>query len=340
MILHSKPFVGSKELNYVSEAIRSHNLTNGTFKERFLTALCNYLGVNEIHYTDSGTDALIFLLKALNIKENDEIILPTYVCEGVFLAVLEAGYKPVLCDIGENWNTTAEKIKEKISPNTGAIIMVYIFGLEGDIENILALGYPVIEDVCQSFGLKIKGKVAGTFGIASFCSFGSIKCLTTGGTGGCIFSTRDDVNQKLKDLANERAALPILTEINAAYGLAQIENYEYFLSKRIDIANQYNEVFSEIPDVQKTSINMGMNYRFITKVATEPDRLINEFAGYGISLRKGVDQLLHKRFNIRGNFSNSEETFNSTISWPIYPELTQEELNYIFTVVKARFKNA
>lgn len=340
MIPHSKPFVGYKELEFVNQAMHSQILINGGFKEKFLESISNYLGVSEVYYSQSGTDALIFLLKALNLKEHAEIILPTYVCEGVYYGVLEAGYIPVLCDIGESWNTTADKIKEKISDKTGAIIMVYIFGLIGDIDEILTLGYPVIEDVCQSFGLKINGRIAGTLGTAAFCSFGAIKCLTAGGVGGCAFSSRKDINQKMKNLEKISFVRSELSEMNAAYGLAQIENYEYFLLRRAEIASQYNGVFSDIKHVKQLSFNMGINYRFVTKVSCDPEIIMKEISNYGITLRKGVDQLLHKKFGIEGDYSNSEEAYKSTVSWPIYPALDQEEVEYIITVIKKIFKNA
>ncbi len=336
MIAHSKPFVSDLELNYVQSAIRTGHLVNGSFTKDFLSSLATFLQVEEVFYEETGTKALILALKALELREGAEIILPTYVCEDVFHGVQEAGFKPVLCDIGDRWVSTTEKVKEKINSKTGAIIVVYIFGITLEIQELTRLGIPVIEDVCQGLGLQIDNKMAGTFGDVAFSSFGAIKCITAGGVGGCVFSAKTDVANKLKDLKIKRSS--ILTEMQAAFGLAQIEGYDLMLTKRREIAMRYHDIFNKMQGVLCTSFAQGMNYRFVTKIMCKPEKLIKKFEEDNICLRRGVDQLLHIKFGIEGDFINSEQTFNTTVSWPIYPALTNDELDYILSVIPYKVK--
>ncbi len=318
----------------MTESLASPIITDGFYAKEFSTTIKSYLQNEHFFFTSSGAEALSVILKAMGIKPDDEIILPSYVCDSVYYAVENSGAKPILVDINENWVVDPEEIESKITSKTKAIIVVYTFGIACDIKSILKLGVPVIEDICQAMGLEIDEKKAGSFGIASFISFKAIKCVTLAGEGGGILTNNNELASSIQNLAGRNVFNDKVTEVNASFGYSQLKQYHSFLSKRKKIADKYLNLFIGSNTIIKTSFGLGMNYRFVVQTTLNVENTMQAFAAEGISLRKGVDSLLHKTFNISGNFKGTENAFNSTLSFPIYPSLTDSEFEQIKTAIK------
>ena len=338
-ISHSKPFIGEREREYTKRVLGSSTITGGDFSKRFENELRNYFDSKYFFFTHSGTEALYIILKSLGIGSGDQVILPSYVCEAVFYAVLNSGSSPVLVDLeNDSWVVSYDEIKKKITTKTKAIIVVYTFGIQCDIESIINLGIPVVEDICQSFGLNINGKKAGTFGIASFTSFHAIKCLTTGGEGGGIITSDNEMAEKIIWMKGNYLFNARITELQAAFGLAQMEQYNDFLARRQTYASAYRDLLSLSSKVKKTSFGMGVNYRFVVTIETDVDDMLLFFRHHGVHLRMGMDNILHKQFSIQGFFPNTEKMYSSTLSFPIYPALKEEEFSRILQVCSFIFK--
>lgn len=337
IIPHSKPFFGKPEAQRVEESLTSPIITDGIFKTRFSDGLKSFMGVSQFYFSNSGTESLFIILKALNIQPGDEVILPSYVCESVYYAILNAGAIPILVNVNEDWVTSPEEIAGKITNKTKAIVVVYTFGVICEIEKIISLGIPVIEDICQSLGLSINGKQAGSFGVASFISFKAIKCITTGGEGGGFFLNDESLVANVNKLNKNYWFSGKITELQAAFGTSQLEQYNSFLEERKQIARQYEELFVTSDKVTKTSYGLGMNYRFVVQSKLDVEDTMKRFLECGIHLRRGVDALLHKVFNHSGDFSVTESVFNKTISFPIYPGLTREDFLSISETIKKTF---
>ncbi len=163
-----------------------------------------------------GRVALYAILSALGISENDEVILPGYTCVMVVNPIKYLGAKPVYVDIEpDTFNMNVKLLEEKITPNTKIIIAQHTYGYVCDMDMIMQIadrkGITVIEDCCLSFGSKYKGKLAGTFGKASYFSFQWNKPFTTG-LGGMALINDMSLVEAIESICNDQMCMPSIKE--------------------------------------------------------------------------------------------------------------------------------
>ncbi|AKB38023.1 Putative aminotransferase, DegT family [Methanosarcina siciliae C2J] len=151
LILHNKPTIGDEEIKSVVESMSNLELTVGTKIKEFESDFSRYLGRSSVAVS-SGTSALHLALIALGISENDEVILPSYTCVTVPFPILYQKAKPILTDINDDFNISAEDIKTKITDKTKAVIVPHMFGYPADMDEIRELCIEndlyLIEDCC------------------------------------------------------------------------------------------------------------------------------------------------------------------------------------------------
>jgi UDP-4-amino-4-deoxy-L-arabinose-oxoglutarate aminotransferase len=312
------------------------NLAKGKAAHDFELALISYLGVLGGVLTNTGSQAQMAILLALGVKKGDEVILPTYVCRSVFDAVIAVEATPILCDISTNWLMSYESIVPCVTEKTKAIILVHIFGFDAWDDKIAELGIPIVEDFCQAFGLISKRKNRRE-GIASFYSFHATKCLTTGEGG--FAATRDEsVLFELRKLVQKGILKTRFSDLQASLGLSQLKQYSSFMRRREFIANRYltkieNKYISS--DLER-NIASSVYFRFPLSME---GIVIPNFVTYmrlnNISVRKGVDTLLHHEVKnyLNGKLYCSETVFEKTICLPIYPSLTDIEVEKVIEKV-------
>lgn len=336
MISHSKPFLESSDFDAIRQVMETGMIEEGEMAEQFENEFSKYLGLKGGVVTSSGAAAIYLALKTLDVKKNDEVILPSYVCRSVMDAVIWAGGTPVLCDIGEDWNMNIDTLKPHISEKTKAIIVVHTFGIAADVSPICDLDIPIIEDICQAFGAKINGQYVGTFGDFAICSFGATKLLTTGG-GGMLLSKDGAMFDKIRDIKYNQMLFQKdrymfrLNDIQAALGLSQLSKYDWMLKRRQEIADQYFSAFEDLLiELPHNIRDKSIFFRFPILSDRDFGELQKEFATIGIAVRRGVDDALHRHANLnQKEFQNTEKIFNSTLSIPIYPALKQDEIKHI-----------
>jgi len=319
--------------------LQSGFISKGSKVAEFEENFSAYIGAKISFTTSSGTSALALALKALSIKKGDEVILPTYVCHEVLQAVYMVGADPVLCDIGEEWNMTLETVQHHVSTRTKAIVLVHIFGIPAETESFKALNVPIIEDACQAIGAKRNGKKAGAMGPIGIFSFNAIKCFTTG-EGGAV-SCNDEEMSSLIDRLVENASVPsIMTDIQAALGISQLNRYKKMLGIRKELAKNYLHELSDLNLVLPTEIfDKSIFFRFpVRLVNMDFDVIRNKFERKGIHVRRGVDALLHRNMKLPDEeFPNASQLFNETLSLPIYPALSITEQDSIIQTAKEIF---
>lgn len=158
----------------------------------------------------SGREAFFLLLKALNIRKNDEILVQAFTCSAAVNPIIWAGAKPVYVDIDETYNMNPEDIHGKINKKTKAIILQHTFGVPADIKNIKLIAEKhnllLIEDCAVSLGAKVDNKIVGTFGDATFLSFGRDKVISSV-WGGAVL-TKDKRLAKKVDRLHKDLKLP------------------------------------------------------------------------------------------------------------------------------------
>lgn len=171
--------------------------------QHFEKALAEYIGKRYCYAVGSGKTGFYILLKSLSdITGKKEIIMPAYTDAGLVAVIKKAGLEVVLCDISlDNFNIDSEKVSSYITDNTLCILAVHMFGIPCNIEKIMQIGrkykIPVIEDCAQAMGSKVGGKSVGSFGDASFFSFGRGKNMPTY-TGGAILTDNTELAEKIQ----------------------------------------------------------------------------------------------------------------------------------------------
>jgi perosamine synthetase len=261
----AEPWLDAEEVEQVLKAIKSGWIAKGEQLLQFEKGFAQYLGVKEAVAVSSGTAALEVALRALNPKGN-EILTSAASCVATANAILHAGYKPVFVDIDPiTYNLDPKQIKTRLSPQTGAMIPVHLYGHPCDMDPIMAIsretGIPVVEDCGQSLGAKYKGQFTGTFGKAACFSLYANKTITTG-EGGIIATNDKELAERARLIRNqgqhpEKPFYHILfgynfkmTNIQAAIGLGQLKKLNRAIERRRENAATLASLLSDIPEIQ------------------------------------------------------------------------------------------
>ena len=262
----AEPNIGKKELEYVTDCVKSGWISSiGPKVREFEEKFANWCGCKYGVSTTSGTTSLHLAVAALDIKNGDEVIIPTFTMVATCNAVLYQGGRPILVDATpDTWCMNTDKIQEKITPKTKAIIPVHIYGHSCDIDAIweLAEDYNlyVIEDAAEAIGTGYKGAKAGCIGDVGCFSFYANKLITCG-EGGMLITHDEDIAKKARILMNHGFSPPPqphflhnyvgfnfrMTSLQAAVGLAQMERIDDFLETKRRNAGLYTSMLKDIP---------------------------------------------------------------------------------------------
>lgn len=274
--LHEPKFPGN-EKKYINKCIDSTFVsTVGEFVNEFENKISEYTGSRYTVVTVNGTEALHLSLLLAGVSVNDEVITQPVTFVATANAISYTGGKPVFVDVDRNTlSISPEKLEEFIKENyelrdkecvnirTGnflkACVPVHIFGHPAKIDDIINIcnkyNVKVIEDSAESLGSLYKNKHTGTFGYLGILSFNGNKIITTGG-GGAILTDNEDIAKQAKHLTtqakvshpweyyhNETGYNYRMPNINAALGLAQLEQIEEFVNLKRQLAKKYSEFF-------------------------------------------------------------------------------------------------
>jgi dTDP-4-amino-4,6-dideoxygalactose transaminase len=324
LIAHSGPWITDADTAAVERVLRSRMLAQGGVARELEQRLAGWVGMRDGVAVGSGSAALTLAVMALGPCAGKEVIVPTYVCRSVREAVLSAGAQPVLCDSGPRWVIEAAAVKRLITPQTLCVIVPHLYGVFADVAAIRALGVPVIEDCAQA--LAAEGERRSVADIAMF-SLHPTKCVT-GGEGGCAVASDPALVERMRRLrdgaADGSAARLIspLSDIAAALALSQLSRYGEFLERRRAIAARYD---AALPGAKRPA--SGMHFRYVVSVAGGLEKVAAQFAEHGVAVRKGVDELMHRLAGLPdAQFPVAVRHFETSVSLPLYPALTEEEI--------------
>jgi dTDP-4-amino-4,6-dideoxygalactose transaminase len=252
MIPIAKPYLGQEEVNAVREVLESGMIASGPRVDEFEKRFAEFANTRYAIAVTSGTVALHLALLSLDIKEGDEVIVPSFSFIASANSVLFCNAKPVFCDVdSKTFNIDVTKIKDLITENTKAIMPVHLYGQPADIDPIKEIAeahdIKIIGDACQAHGAKYKGKMVGSFGDVECFSFYPTKNMTTG-EGGMLTTDSSDIAEKAISIRNhgrqktkwgyEHGMIGYnyrMTDISAAIGLEQLKRLPDFIKKRQDI---------------------------------------------------------------------------------------------------------
>lgn len=341
IIAHSRPSLGSQDAQALTAVARSGQLAQGARVADFERGIAAYLGVRGGVAVGSGTVALELALLTLGIGRRDQVILPSYVCAAPWLATVRVGAEPRIVDVEpQTYAIDPAKAAKAISPRTRAIIVPHPFGLPADLSKLEALGVPLVEDCAQTLGATEGGRLVGSVGKATVCSFYATKLLCTG-EGGMLLSNDPVILEKARALRDydEKPTLEAaawnrkMTDLQAALGVSQLTQLRTFLERRAAIAAQYHDALNQtglgLPVVPPGRTHIF--YRYIVRLpaanrSTRPlEALLTRLEHRGVQCRRPVFRPVHRYLGLTG-YSNSEEAFETALSVPIYPSLTDEEV--------------
>jgi dTDP-4-amino-4,6-dideoxygalactose transaminase len=203
----SKPDIGKKEIKSVIKVLKSGNLVDGYFQSKSENLIKKILNVRYVALTQSCTSALEAASIIIGLKNNDEVLLPSFTFSSTANAIVMRGAKPVFVDVDKkNLNIDIEDLKKKITKKTKAIFLVHYAGLCTQMEEILKLkkkyNLYVIEDAAHAFLSKYKGKYLGTFGDISTFSFHATKNFVGAQGGALVINNRKLI--KLSDIVLDK----------------------------------------------------------------------------------------------------------------------------------------
>mgnify|MGYP001424604587 FL=1 len=344
IIPHSRPAIDQEDLRAAAEVLRSGQIAQGPWVERFERDMAAFCGLQGGVAVSSGTAALELALRALRIGAGDEVIMPSYVCPAPWLATQRVGAEARLVDIDLNtFNIDPIAACQATTTKTRAIIVPHLFGLPADLTALEQIGVPLIEDCAQTLGVRDQGRPVGTIGRLTVCSFYATKLLCAG-EGGMVLSNEAALLERVRSLRAYDGAATLdpssfnlkLTDLQAALGLSQLGRFSSFHERRSVLAEAYREALSSTAAVCP-SVPTGRThgyYRFVIRLPhlrNEPDGLIgliSRLEQQGIHCRMPVFRPLHRYLDQAG-FPNSDEADRTALSIPLYPDLTDDEVRQI-----------
>ncbi|MDC2995141.1 DegT/DnrJ/EryC1/StrS family aminotransferase [Prochlorococcus sp. AH-736-F09] len=347
-------------LKKIKEVVIRNDFTLGEVVDEVESLIAKEAGTKYAIGVGSGTDAIFLSLKALGIKEGDEVITTTYTFYATIGAIVTAGAKPVLCDCDENFNIDPNRIEEKITAKTKAIIPVHWAGRPCEMHRInsIAKKYSlfVIEDACHALQAELDNKRCGSLGDIGCFSFHPLKNLNVWGDGGIVTTNNKSISDKLKLIRNhglvdrntcmEFSYNSRLDTIQAVVAKHLIENnLETITKKRIENAHYFDSLLSKIPQIKTLERKKFYKEVFHLYVFTVERR--EELALF--LQKKEIDAKIHypipmhlqpaaKKYNFNNkDFPIAQKLAQQTISLPVHEFITTEQIEFVVNTIKDFF---
>jgi perosamine synthetase len=267
MIPVNEPLLGAREKELLAECIETGWISSdGPFVGEFEKQFSSYVGTDWGIAVCNGTAALETALYAAGIGEGDEVIMPSFTIISCALAAIRLGARPVLVDVEpETWNMNVEQIESRITSKTRAIMAVHIYGHPVDMDPLLEIarkfGLLVVEDAAEVHGAEYKGRRCGSLGHVSAFSFYANKIITTG-EGGMVLTSDKKMAERARSYRNlcfqpqkrffhtELGYNFRMTNLQAALGVAQMEQIDEFISIKRRLGEYYRGQLSALNGIK------------------------------------------------------------------------------------------
>lgn len=361
--------LGKREAEALAGVLEGLFLTTGPKTKELEEKLAAYFGVKHALGMTSATTALFLALKALGVGPGDEVITTPMTFIASSNVVLHCGAKPVFVDVEpDTGNIDVAKIAAAITPRTKAIMPVHLYGLMADMRAIAKLAAErklhVVEDCAHAFESERDGVKPGQLSDAAAFSFYATKNVTTG-EGGALVMRDDALFEKLRLLRlhgmsasahdrytgtyrhwdmTELGYKANMGDLQAALLLCQLPDVDAKNARRVAIAKKYDELFAGAPGLSHPVSRPGARHaHHLYTVWVPPERrdeILHRLqqAGIGVAVNFRAVHLLtyyREKFGFeRGMFPNAERIGDSTISLPMYPTLSDEDVAYVASTLK------
>lgn len=350
------PVLDGNEAAYVADCIATEWISSaGSYIGRFESAFADLVGVRHAASCSNGTSALHLALTVLGVQPGDDVLMPTLTYVATANAVRYCGASPVFVDsTPDTMNLDPEELERRITPRTRGIVAVHLYGHPADMHPIRAFARDhdlfVVEDAAEAHGARYRGEMCGSLGdLATFSFFGN-KIISTG-EGGMVTGDDETLDSAVRLYRGQgmqpdrRYWFPVvgynyrMTNIQAAIGLAQLENFKVHLTLRWEVARWYDELLGDLePFLQLPVEHPWANHAFwmytavlTDAVAMERDELIERLSEDGIETRPVFHPMhtLPPYRDPQAAFPVAERLAARGISLPTHGRLTKDDAAYV-----------
>ena len=367
-IPYGRQWIDEEDIKAVVEVLRGDWITQGPKIDEFERKIAEYVGVKYAVAFNSGTSALHAAMFAAGVKEGDEVITTPISFVATSNSVLYMGAKPVFVDIDmDTYCIDIDKIESMITEKTKVILPVDFAGYPIDMKRVkkIASEYDliVVEDAAHALGAKRYGKMVGQEADMTMFSFHPVKHITTG-EGGIVVTNDEKFYEKLRifrthGITKDEKMLTRndgpwyyemhhlgynyrITDFQCALGISQLRKLESFIKRRNEIARIYDEAFKDHPFITippKPSYENSRHAYHIYPILL--DGRIDKKKVFVELRRRGILCQVHyipihlqpyyrRRFNYgEGDFKNAEEYYKREITIPLYPKMSEDDVNYV-----------
>lgn len=368
------PVIGEEEIQAVVETLRSGWLTTGPRTKQFEQQFAERIGVRHALAVNSATSALHLALEAVGVGPGDEVIVPTLTFASTAEVVVHLGARPVLADcLPDTLNIDPEKIEEKITSRTKAVVPVHYGGQPCEMDRILEIANErklrVIEDAAHALPARYHGRAIGTIGDVTCFSFYANKTITTG-EGGMIATDNDDLADRMRIMSLHGISRDAwkrfsaegswyyevlapgykfnMTDIAASLGVHQLARCDQFWDLRRERVEWYMTGLADVLEVALPSVIPDVEHAwhlFVIQLATERLRIDrNEFikrlnaAGIGTSVHY-TPLHMHPYYRDKwgyqpGDLPVAQSVYNRIISLPLHPRLSRADTDFVIDTVR------
>lgn len=375
----NKEYYTGKEKEYINDVLenRNHTRGDGYYTKKVTDLLENRLSVYKIFMTTSGTHALEMSISLLEIKEGDEVIMPSYTFPSTANAVLKNKGRPVFAEIKpDTLNIDPDDIINKITKKTKAIMPIHYAGISADMDKIkeIAKKYNlyIIEDAAQAVNAKYKGNYLGTLGDLGCFSFHSTKNYISG-EGGALL-----INQENENLVKKASILREKGTNRYSFLKGEVDRYTWveqgssylpsdllmaFLYAQLKKMDEIKYMRKSIYEIYQNKLGVLNNYDFINSIIKIPNSRESNYNSFYIIFNhhkirdkviellkeKGIEATFHyiplhisemgKKLGYqKGDFPLTEKIANNILRLPLFTQMTTREVNYVIKNIKEIFK--
>lgn len=360
-----RPYFDSDEIKEIQKVLESGWVSQGPEAKLFEERVAEYLGIKRAIAVTNCTAALHLALLCLGISKGDEVLVADYTFPATAHAVLYCGAKPVFVDVNpRTYNMDPEKIEEKITERTRAIIPVHTFGQPAEMDRIVLVaqkhGLKLVEDAACAMGAKYQGRHAGTIGDLGCFSFHARKGITTG-EGGLIATDDEAYAKKARYLStfgmtaawdrekSDRLIIPEfndtgynykMSDITAAVGVAQMKKLDSIIKRKRELAKYWDEKLDEVelvepPQVARGAMHVYQSYVAVVDRSINRNKLIESMMKKGIQTQIGTYSChIQPVYQSRDDCPCSRQVFETAIALPMYYTLKETEIDLAIEALK------
>jgi len=370
LIPYGRQSIDEEDIRAVMEVLHSDWLTTGPKVDEFERSISDYCGCHNAVAVNSGTSALDIAIQSLELPKGTEVITSPFTFAATSNAILYNGLVPVYADISRDTrNIDPDEIRNKITKKTGALLFVDYAGQPCDITEMqeICREYDLfmIEDACHALGAEYHGKKIGTLSDMTIFSFHPVKLITSG-EGGMVTTNdpgRADALRLLRSHGIDKTAHNLsetgaawaydmvtlgrnyrMTDIQAALGISQAKKIDRFVQKRTKLSQFYHELLQEIPQIQLPVILENVTHAWhlytILLDGIKRDAVFTYLKSSNIGVNLHYIPTYHFSYYQKNHPQNSslfpvtEDVFNHILTLPLYPELREEDIQFIVETLK------